>query len=503
MAVNSIKKAADGTPTQKAEETEFQSDAGSMHIKSTAVHNLVKSNVEGNIINFSFNNSALRSSVETNTHLKLAAEGSASKCMVEGNFIKISCEASYFRFAREDYNTKEVWENGKCRTTKIALTHSTTQALISKSESFSINEEFERSYSMHQGKRFTINVPPFLDLAIIDASRPIDTEAEKEASNTAKGVNQLCTNSDKEKFDSRYKNNRAAAVDMINSHDTNFIYLQESDLPEGAIEKLNTIPEWRDNEQHILNQEGFSKFLLEMASPNVAGFPKHYTGFKGKGWSAEDAKKIGATCRLQISHGANQTIMVASHSLRTIRFNGVSTIDHGNVNLLYLGGKYEHIRGLATKLVEGSFIQHHRRPKDNVESSEPGNANVNYRFEDEASFAFVQPSDTQVNEIWALQLSHSGIDLGKVEATQGPRKFEHGFSLNDQHLKINHNSLIAIEANESIEFSGGNKPMKLDKSGLRVGGLFVRLDTFGPTVSVGRVDQPLGDDELSSEIPDE
>jgi hypothetical protein len=322
-----------------------------------------------------------------------------------------------------------------------------------------------------------LTAPPYFDVAIIDAGTPnviSSGDEHKEPGSLECGKNWYKT---------RLKKNRTTDEDLNN---TNFIFVDDKDISVEAKECLENLPEWTRFKNIITTKDEFTKILNEHASPVFPGVDKApFSVFKGSGLSLTQAKELGATCRLQVSHGANQTIQIFSNALRTIRFNAVTTLDNGQNNQIYLGGKYEHIRGRASKLVEGSFIQHHKkidkpRGKTDAGLGEPNNGIVKYRFEDEASFAFVKVSDKDkknVENLWALKFDSNGAYLGDVKGdghqVDKEGELKNGFSVGSTYTSLIHNECIKITAGKSVVLRCQDAVVTLDDKTFKVGDLEV------------------------------
>lgn len=516
MTVNSSKERLDGSAADKSNEIEFQHDGGTLAIKSSAIHNHIKNNVEHNLISFGLNFSIL----------KVAMDCNPAKLQGEANVFKWTGEVNGRRIGHEFYYQKQLHEEGYFRQSKI----------ISKQKTAYVkNTVLERSYSENQGTRISFTVPPTLDVAIIDASSPTLKPQVKPKDANQPGVlnpenanqpgvlnpenaNQPrhgTSSSPKTYLDEVLEGRMAKRIkseDISTLEESNYIRITEADLTNGELKFLDSIPEWNKD---IVDRDRFTFILEKMASPTFPGVDnKPFGGFKGGGIGIQQAKEIGATCRLQVSHGANQTIVVASQSLRTIRFNPISTIDHGKNNEVFLGGRYSHTRGVSSNLFEGSFVQHHRKPKemdsDPVRAAkEPDHGVAKFRFEDDVSFAFVKTSeqDKRVENLWALKLTEGGVLLGNVpdagDETMKKSKERNEWGLNGIGLCIENNLAclhfvdkkdqketffvaqesasisskdgVFIEAEKDVRIRvGGNDQVLISRDGTTIGDLNVR-----------------------------
>lgn len=443
----------------KQDDADNKRESGTLNIKSSAIHNDIKNSVENNHLNFSLTNSLLRPSVETNI----------VKGTTESNVIKATAEFNLLRFGSDMFAFKASAEVGGKRFSKTILKEAASVTTYSRSTSYSTNFEEERSFSQHRGKRFNVTVPPHLDVAIIDASRPNDAMAQMIKSDAGSwGWDEA-----------RFGVDRKQDMGL----ETNYIYLEEPDIPADAWARLESLKEWADNKETITNQEKFQELLEDKASPTFPGVAAPpFTPFKGGGMNVDTAKSHGATCRLQVSHGANQTIQIFSQALRTIRFNNVTTVDNGQNNQIYLGGKYEHIRGQAHTLVEGPLIQHHRKkiPTKTEDQAQGPNDNgvAKYRYEDGVSVAFVtaDPDSGAVTNEWSMNLQMEGIAIGNASDIDQPSSLTQGLRITEKSLEMIHGDRhLKFPEDGGVVWSWQDKKMVANSVGIQAGDLTIRI----------------------------
>lgn len=457
---------SDGLNTSKDDAIDNKHTTGTLSINSTVVHNNLKAIVEHNHFNSSVTSSIGRGSAEANA-FKAVLEGNGLKAWIEGNLLKTGIETSLY---------KTSYEKGNYRLHRNDIIKTKSISTIIESKSHFTNKMSDFGCTQHLGKRLSVTIPPYLDVAIIDAGKVKKEDLDKSSEG---GRNW---------YKSRFAAERMNTIFYECSKkedETNFIKLNVENIPAEALHCLENLPEWNKFRNLILGEENFKALLLSDASPTFPGLDTApFTGFTGGGANLEQAHQDGATCRLQVSHGANQTIQIASNSLRTIRFNPTTSIDYDKNSVICLGGKYEHTRGQTSNLVEGSFIQHHRKiaaPSTKSENepwkkNEPINGIAKFRFEDDVSFAFVESAQDNAaasNKIkltclWGLKLSKELAILGDIDDSNDETLKNHpgkskpiskGISIKNEQLNITHGKLIKLESGEQIIFSAGISKM--------------------------------------------
>lgn len=440
---------------------------GTYHIRQSIIRNSIKHTIEHNHLGVATASSFVKGGLEANV-TKLSAEANGTKLGIEINGGKLSGEL---------YLMKSSQEIGAHRFSNTIVRKTSSASVFSDSVSHSTNKISERSFSQHLGRRFTATVPPYLDVAIIDATPPVGGAAN-ESRNGAAGWDVHRYRPNTPELDGLRE--EPLSTKALNPDSSNFIFLTPGDIEEDVREYLKTLPEWEKFEETIFNPIRFRHMLRTLASPWFPGNKRHFPPFQGQGISVEKARSLGATCRLQVSHGANQTIQIFSNSLRTIRFNAVSTIDNGQNNQIYLGGKYEHIKIRSTKLVEGPFVQHHRRGLTNGVAK--------FRFEDDTSFSYVIPEGGDgIRNLWSIAFRESGVYIGNI-ADWGDHTDEDYVAPNQLNmpigLAINEDSVRAGSATVGLDINpekgcitlgAGNNRLIFNERVFDVGDLLVRV----------------------------